>query len=106
MTTTSSKPEMLLWLDDHRGMYIPRDFANSFANRAAAVQGVDNETWAILENGPDDEWYWEAWDDVCGHAIITDGAGVQYRIYQDGDCWLVPVDMEWNDETGTFEWPK
>jgi hypothetical protein len=27
-------------------------------------------------------------------------------LYQDGDLWLIPEGMQWNDETGFFEWPE
>ena len=50
-----AKLNMLLWLLDARGIYIPRDFATSFADRSKSVSGVDAEQWAILENGPDEE---------------------------------------------------
>jgi hypothetical protein len=97
--------DMLLWLSDARGQYIPRDFANSFANRAEHVVGVKDEDWAILEAGPDHEWYWEAWNDVCDNAVITAG-GERYRVWQDGDCWLVPEGMVWDDREETFVWPR
>lgn len=97
---------MILWLNDARGMYLPRDFANSFADRAKTVAGVSDDDWAILEAGPDHELYWDVWSDVCDHALITDDKGVQYRINQDGDCWLVPVGMEWDDKADTYVWPK
>jgi hypothetical protein len=100
-----SKPEMLLWLSDNRGQYIPRDFAASFMDRAHSVAGVDGETWAILEAGPDHEFYWDAWADVCSNAIVTDENGDKYTIWQEGDCWLVPAGMEWDDKEGTFVWP-
>jgi len=83
-TTTTTKPEMLLWLSDARGRYIPRDFANSFKDRAKHVSGVTAEDWAILETGPDHEHYWDAWSEVCDSAIITD-EGTTYRVHQDGD---------------------
>ena len=110
-----SKPEMLLWLSDARGVYIPRDFAESFADRAKHVDGVSDEDWSTLELGPDyqnaegetvyNEPYWDTWNDVCNNAVVTDEHGNKYRVYQDGDCWLVPVDMEWNDETESFDYP-
>jgi hypothetical protein len=102
---TVNKPEPMLWLNDGRGVYIPRDFANSFADRAKSVTGVDAETWTILESGPDHEWYWVAWEDVENDAIITDENGVKFRVYNDSDCWLIPVDMEWSEEEGFFVWP-
>jgi len=100
------KPEMMLWLSDARGQYIPRDFANSFADRTKHVSGVTAEDWQTLEYGPDEEWYWETWDKVCSNAVVTDENGVRYQIHQDGDCWLVTLGMEWSDETETFQWPE
>jgi hypothetical protein len=101
----TERPEMALWLSDARGIYIPRDFAASFANRAATVSGVTEEDWAILDAGPDHEFYWDAWSDVCDNATIT-MEGVEYSIHQDGDCWLVPDGMEWSDREETFVWPE
>ena len=100
----TSHPGPLLWLDDHRGQYIPRDFARSFVNRASAVSGVSDDDLAILEAGPDGEAYWDVWEDVCNNAIVTIG-GARYRVYQDGDCWLIPDGMEWSENTDTFVWP-
>ena len=104
----SSKGEMILWLSDARGIFIPRDFANSFADRAKHVTGVEPETWSILEKGPDpeNEWYWEAWTDVEQNAVITDENGVKYTVWQCGDCWLVPKGMEWDEEDETYKWPE
>ena len=99
------KPEVLLWLSDARGQYIPRDFACSFANRDATVSGVTNEDWQALSAGPEHHWYWETWDSVCDNARITI-EGTVYTIYQDGDCWLVPNGMEWSDCEGCFVWPS
>jgi hypothetical protein len=99
------KPDMLLWLSDARGVYIPRDFANSFVERDKHVKGVSADDWTTLEAGPDHEWYWEAWQSVCDNATVTDENGVEYFIWQDGDCWLVPKGMESDDETGLFKWP-
>lgn len=101
----SNKPDMMLWLSDARGVYIPRDFAQSFADRVNSVAGVDDEQWAILELGPDyqdagnmtvyNELYWDVWTEVCDSAIVTNNHGVKFRIYQDGDCWLIPEGMDW-----------
>lgn len=95
----------MLWLSDARGVYIPRDFANSFTDRAKWVQGVDDATWAILEAGPDHDEYWDAWTDVCDNATVTDGSTV-CRLYQDGDLWLIPEGMEWDESEGFFVWPE
>lgn len=99
------KAEPMLWLSDARGRYIPRDFATSFADRAKHVAGVTDEQWAILEAGPSHDDYWEAWQEVCDSAIVTDEHGTAFRIHQDGDCWLIPDGMEWSDTDEFFVWP-
>jgi hypothetical protein len=100
-----SKPEMLLWLSDAHGQYIPRDFAKSFADRAKHVTGVSDEDWSILDAGPDHEFYWETWEDVCNDAVVTDENGNKFGIWHDGDCWLIPEGMDWDEKTDFFAWP-
>jgi len=99
------KPDILPWLNDARGIYIPRDFAKSFADRGKSVQGVSAEDWEILDAGPDHYHYWDAWEDVLNNATVTDHVtGITYTLHQDGDLWLVPDGMVWTDNE-TFEWP-
>jgi hypothetical protein len=98
-----NKPEPLLWLNDARGIYIPRDFVQSIYRKN--VPDVSDEDWAILNTGPEHELYWDAWDAVLSDAVVHDETG-DYRLYQDGDLWLVPVGMVWNEETDFFEWPN
>lgn len=106
MTDTTTRPNPLLWLDDHRGVYIPRDFANCFRDRAKVVEGVSDEDWAILEAGPDHELYWDTWNDVCDTAIVTDENGVKFRLHQDGALWLIPDGMEYDEQNEFFAWPE
>jgi hypothetical protein len=49
-------------------------------------------------------YYWDAWLNVEINASVTDKNGVKYSVYQDGDCWLVPHGMEWDDKAETFVW--
>ena len=99
----TSKPDVILFLSDARGQYIPRDFAQSI--KRSALSGVKDKDLETLEAGPDHEWYWEAWSDVCRDAVITDEHGNKFHIWQDGDCWLVPEGMELTDHDG-FQWPE
>jgi hypothetical protein len=98
------KPEPVLILNDARGVYIPRDFTIHVARERVA--GVTDDDWAILAAGPDHELYWDAWDDVTQAAIVTDDNGAKYSVHQDGDCWLIPVGMEWSEETDSYIWPE
>ncbi len=101
-----TKPDMMLWLDSNRGVYIPQSFAQSFADRAKHVANVSDEDWAILEAGPDHEFYWDTWNDVEQSAIVTDENGVKFRLHQDGDLWLIPEGMEYDEESDTFMYPN
>lgn len=90
-----------IWLNDARGIYIPRDFAQSFKDRDATVKGVSAEDWVILEAGPDHEHYWDTWTEVENKAkVYLDGPDSKrfWRIQNDGDCFLVRDDVEWCDE--------
>jgi hypothetical protein len=87
--------KMELFLSDARGVYIPRDFAQFI--RRDRTTGISDDDYKILEEGPDHEWYWEAWEDVCNNARITDTDGTVYTVYQDGDCWLIEDGAQLND---------
>ena len=101
----TKRPEMLLWLSDARGVYIPRDFAQSFIDRDKHVSGVTAEDWAILETGPDNELYWDTWSEIEQNAVVTDEHGNKFTLYQDGDLWLIPEGMEYNERTDSFDYP-
>ena len=102
--TTPPRGEPLLWLSDSRGIYIPRDFAASFSDRARSVANVSDEDWDILDAGPDHEHYWDAWDEVISHAIVTDDLGREFFVSQEGDCWLIPCGMQWSDDREFWVW--
>jgi hypothetical protein len=108
---------VLIWLDEHRGQYIPRDFATSFNGdfRKAHIKGVTDKDWAILENGPGGGLdmnhnkamglhYWDTWDEVCVNAKIYLDRPTHpesknfWVINHDGGCWLIRDDVDWCDE--------
>jgi len=98
----------VLFLNDGHGVHIPRKFATSWPpeERVLRVSGVTDSDWQILEDGPDGrDTYWEAWEEVCASATITDVTGNEYFIFQDGDCWLIPKGMTWDDEEDGWRWP-
>lgn len=96
---------MRLYLDEHRGIYIPQVFAR--ITKHECVDGVRGEVWAALEAGPDHDLYWDAWQEVLDNATLTDPkTNVRYTVYQNGTCWLIPEGMEWDDEQETYIWPE
>lgn len=109
------------YIDSASGQYIPKRFANE--TKRECITGVKPEDLDYLARGPggcmdDDEtlaegetvrgeWYWETWDTVLDNAIITDpDSGLKFKLYQDGDVFLVPEDWEWNDDLDSFERPE
>lgn len=85
--------EIILYLDDNRGVYIPRDFALETIREC--VSGVDKDDLDYLAKGPDQEWYWDVWNTVEQNAVVTDpDTGKRYTIVQNGAVFLVPEDME------------
>lgn len=82
---------MHLLLSDHRGVFIPRDYAEMFDFDSTVTDGwagVKETDLEILRAGPDHELYWEAWDSVLLDANYTDKQGNEWRLWQDGDLWM------------------
>lgn len=79
-----------LFADEARGIYIPQHFAEAVTREY--VTGVTDEDYSILEDGPENEAYWDVWMDVLLKAEITRPDGSKYLLYQDGDLWIVPVE--------------
>ena len=85
----------ILYASDSHGVYIPQYFAKSVDTMY--LSGVTDEDMAILLAGPDHEHYWDAWNDVECSAVLTDDAGKEWVLYQDGDLWLLPKDWTPSD---------
>ncbi len=91
-----------LFLSDARGIYIPRDFAQSV--KPECLLNVSAEDLAILEAGPDGESYWDVWQDVCDNAVLVSPVdGTRYTVYQEGDCWLIEEGAQWPDDASGFD---
>lgn len=85
--------EIVLFLDDHHGIYIPQFFAEQV--KRDCVSGIDQDDLDYLAKGPDQEWYWDTWDTVESNAIVTaPDTGTRYRVIHNGCVFLVPEDME------------
>jgi hypothetical protein len=70
-----------LLLDDHRGIYIPQNFADEF--KLELFGGINADDIETLKAGPDHEWYWEAWQSVLDNATFQED-GHEWRLLQDG----------------------
>lgn len=85
-------------LDSSRSIYLPQQFATLYRTTTKGTwSGVSEEDILALEHGPDDEFYYEAWDSVLANAIFTDDEG-DWHLHQDSDLFLVHEDYELEDE--------
>lgn len=86
-----------LFVSDSFGTYIPLCFAESV--RRELVTGVSSEDWKTIEAGPEDnEWYWEAWNNILSNAKIKHPNGKEGWLWQDGDLWVV-----WGEDDPDYE---
>lgn len=87
-------------LSDARGQYIPRDF---IANFDITQWGIDPESWAAntCAAGPDEDEYWDAWDEILRKAEYKEGEHV-WRLHQDGDLWALCDELMSDEEKQNF----
>lgn len=64
---------------DSWGIYIPQRFCEQYPQ-----ENVADSVWDCCLKGPEEEWYWEAWEFICS-TWESDGL----RIEQDGDCFFI-----------------
>ena len=97
---------MTLFLSDRRGVHIPRDFIQ--VTRPECIRGLSDDDRDVLLSGPDHVHYWDVWDHVLNTVTVVDafGDGIEYRLHQDGDLWLVDTRAEWDDVNETWVLPS
>lgn len=85
-------------LSDSRGVFIPQAFADQFDAQSWGF-AEDDADLVTLRNGPDAEWYWDAWDAIVQRALYTDANGNRWFLSQDGDlfayCEALMTDEEY-----------
>ena len=83
-----------LLLDGARGIYLPQEFAQSFVVREAEL----DEDMACCAAGPDQEFYWESWENILDSGTIEGASGHVWALYQDGDLWAIREDaaIDWD----------
>jgi len=87
----------ILFASDCRGIYIPQHFVETLDRSAVTLDGMAPESIAecldIVRQGPYADGYWEAWDDILLHLIVTaNETGTSYHLWQSGVLWLIPVE--------------
>lgn len=73
-----------LLITDRSGIYIPQIACQDLD---ICFENCQEDSKSICLEGPENEYYWEAWDDVLNYGTI-DGK----LLHQDGDLWLIDYD--------------
>ena len=89
-------------LSDARGVYIPRDFVEGFdLAKWGLPKHPDDCDIEICANGPDEEGYWEAWENILSQAKYEKDGNV-WRLHQDGDLFAYCYELMTDDEKYNF----
>ena len=82
-------------LDSARGTYIPRDFVETFD---VTKWGMIPELWAVQTCvNPDDECYWDAWNEILDRAEYREGGNV-WHLHHDGDLFAYCLELMTDEE--------
>lgn len=63
--------DKMLLIDATRGIYGPQEFVQIFDPVKWGIEAHDPD-WVCVSEGPDGEFYWEAWEAVCDKAFLRD----------------------------------
>lgn len=98
------REDHMLFTSDSAGVYAPQEFITTIRLECIVPYNGMGEDVHTLKNGPDDEWYWTAWDQFMSNAQVKNiETGTMYNIYQSGDIWLIPIDWTEEDYNAIFE---
>ena len=79
-----------LLIADSAGIYIPRNFYEYYDLKS---WGLDPAEYSSLSD-PENDQYWDAWEDLLRDAVHTDKDGHDWVLEQDGDLWAVRADFQ------------
>jgi hypothetical protein len=86
-----------LLLSDSHGIYIPQLYCSDISEDDCEDLSVSWEDVKICQSGPDEEHYWEAWQNICDSAEWEENLEM-WRLLQNGDLWAVKADCEIPEE--------
>lgn len=75
-------------VSDSHGQYIPQIFCEDITEHECPSLGIKWDDVQACQYGPDNEWYWEAWDIITSN---YDYNGI--RLHQNGDLWVYDAVM-------------
>jgi phage terminase small subunit len=100
MTTKQQTKEPELLVSDHHGIYIAQMFCKAYSAYITNMAEVKEDFDTCLD-GPDNEFYWESWENLINNVQFTNDKGEKYtigNIGESGDLWAIPDGYEWTED--------
>jgi hypothetical protein len=92
MNQSTFNENAILICDSRHGIYMPKLIAEEILTGNIKLKNFKEVTYELGELGnPENEFYWECWDDFMSKAILLDINGKEFYLHQDEDVWAVPV---------------
>lgn len=86
---------MILLISDSAGIYVPRNFYENFD---LPTWGINSSDYMPLSH-PDNDDYWETWDDCVDTANHTDDDGINWTLYMhEGSLFAVSEHHSFENE--------
>lgn len=86
-------------VNDSHGQYMPKVFVETFdLSLWSNINPLDIET---IKSGPENEWYWVAWDSILQDAYYNLG-GFIFHLCQNGDLFACCDAMMTDEEYAQF----
>jgi len=95
---TTNEPELLI--NDAHGIYIAQLFCQTYSNYITNMDEV-KEDFEICLKGTDEEFYWDAWDNLLNNVQFTNDRKENYTIGnlgESGDLWAIPEGYEFDED--------
>jgi hypothetical protein len=95
--------DKMLLVDGTHGIYAPQQFTKIFDPVKWGIEAHDPDWTCVRDGGPDDEFYWEAWDAVCDKAFLYDETNKRtwYLHNEDGNVFSIAYQV--NEQTNLSE---
>jgi len=86
--------DVVLLADSHHGVYIPQLVVQQYLEHPMwDWSKVSKEDIDSVLAGHDNEWYWEAWENIMNEVKVVDEDGTEYMMMENEDLWLVPTNI-------------
>jgi hypothetical protein len=79
-------------IPDRVGRYIPQRFMEQYEDDIVNREELSDEDIETVLEGPDAEWYWQAWDSLL-MSLKIELNGSEYEIFQNQDLYAIEPDL-------------